>query len=209
MTGPQRQILFPPVARKQLHWRDADSSVEKLEASAHACAVTDTTLALCSPRRPGSPWRGGISCPLLLEPCLSSPRGRHFGPRIELPRARVTGGDGHGILLLGWGGPTGKNSDRSSTPKCCSRHARKKFHWRDDQARVEKLDHIVLPNVRFARKRAHVAVRIAAQAGKCGPPRAPALLREIRNIRTCPGRVCFFKFYRVGRVRDASAAVSP
>eukprot|EP00661_Eupelagonemidae_sp_cell13_P019131 gene19131-biopygen19024 len=104
MTGPQRQILFPPVARKQLHWRDADSSVEKLEASAHACAVTDTTLALCSPRRPGSPWRGGISCPLLLEPCLSSPRGRHFGPRIELPRARVTGGDGHGILLWGGGG---------------------------------------------------------------------------------------------------------
>eukprot|EP00661_Eupelagonemidae_sp_cell13_P009784 gene9784-biopygen10768 len=30
-----------------------------------------------------------------------------------------------------------------------------------------------------------------------------------RRLRTRPGRVYFFKFYRVGRVRDASAAVSP
>eukprot|EP00661_Eupelagonemidae_sp_cell13_P008127 gene8127-biopygen22595 len=30
-----------------------------------------------------------------------------------------------------------------------------------------------------------------------------------KRLRTRPGRVRFFKFYRVGRVRDASAAVSP
>eukprot|EP00661_Eupelagonemidae_sp_cell13_P008757 gene8757-biopygen115 len=30
-----------------------------------------------------------------------------------------------------------------------------------------------------------------------------------KRLRTRPGRVRFFKFYRAGRVRDASAAVSP
>eukprot|EP00661_Eupelagonemidae_sp_cell13_P023406 gene23406-biopygen4326 len=44
-----------------------------------------------------------------------------------------------------------------------------------------------------------------------GTPTAPPGLPLCweKRLRTHPGRVCFFKSYRVGRVRGAAAAVSP
>eukprot|EP00661_Eupelagonemidae_sp_cell13_P016159 gene16159-biopygen14310 len=48
-------------------------------------------------------------------------------------------------------------------------------------------------------------VRGLGGSGKGGPAAPP----RKKRLRTRPGRVCFFKFYRAGRVRDASAAVSP